>query len=763
MLFPLPLGPLTYLEPLSGGRVELGQRVAVPWHGGVKVGVAVAERNVDPGRGLELKHVLGALDAVVWLRPWAARAIDSVARSSGVPAGLVLATLALPGLAPDLDHQVRLHQDAPELLGAEVASDPTLAGAAPTGGWARPGEWMPADDVPAAALDVLRKQGLVDERLAERARTKRVLVPLHAADQGLSGKRADNQRAALALLWEVGFADSAAALARDAGVGESTVRSLVTKGYAGYAEIEVAAPAIVVPHEGERELPRVPELTVPPEGDGAVVGGTRLERLAAIAPRLDEDLELGRSVIVIAPEVAMAAAAAGALADRLPIQYLTGGSDEDSRRRAWQEVGEVGPVVVVGTFAALLAPVSELGRVVLLDAGSESYKLLSGARTHVAKVAQQVAQAAGAALTRADVAVTPEILHAVPEASRRALPLPDLRLHVADMRESANWPLHPDLQQTLRQVAERGRQAVVIAPRRGFSGAFGCRACGWAAPCPNCDLTLRYHLDDARLRCHQCGHDEPLPDTCPDCGNDQLEALKGAGTEWVASQLARLLPGTLLVRYDRDRKDDIAPLIAGEPGVIIGTTAALRLPVLPALSLMAVTSFEAHLYQADYRAEEEALRALLQFAELAPAKRTLLVVQSHAPGHAVLEALAADDTQAAVAALVERQLERRRRFGYPPFTSLAKLQFTAKERSAALQAASKAADSLLLAGASADEVLGPEAAPVERVRGRYAYHLLLKAADDTRMEALLAALPQRFAGVTVRSDVDPRMLGELID
>lgn len=756
VLFPLPLDALSYLEPLSGASIAVGRRVVVPWQGGVKVGVVVGERDVDPGRGLELRHVIGALDSGPWLMPWAVASLGVVARTAGVPAGLVLATLALPGFAPALEHLVRLRDEAAGLLAEAGLADG--ASGAP-----RPGEWVAAESVPAASLELLRRQGLVDERAVERSRMRRVLVPLREPDDDLTGARGANQKAALELLLELGSAESAAALARDAGVGESAVRTLVTKGYVGYTEVPVVPPAILIDSEAAPKLPGVPPAAVPPAAGGAVTGGRRLERLAAVQPLLAADLAAGRSALVIAPEVAQAAEAAGALARELPVQYLTGGFEEESRRRAWAELPELGPTVVVGTYAALLAPVAELGRVVLLDAASGSYKLLSGARTQVARVATQVALAADVPLVRTDVVVNPDLLHSLPAGSRRSLPLPDLRLHVADMRESSNWPLHPDLLLTLKQVAERERQAVVIAPRRGFSGAYGCRSCGWSAPCPNCDLTLRYHQRDHRLRCHQCGHEEGLPDVCPACGSAELEPLKGAGTEWVVSQLRKALPGVSVLRYDSDQRDDVSALVAGEPGVIVGTTAALRLPRLPNLSLLAVASFESHLFQADYRAEEEALRTLLQLAELAPKRRTLLLVQSFIPDHEVLAALGAEAREAAVEILVGRQTERRKRFGYPPFTTLAKVQFAGKERSAAREAAARAADALLLSGAHEGEVLGPEAAPVERLKGKFSFHLLLRSEDETRMEMLLAALPRRHAGATVRIDVDPRELGELLD
>lgn len=139
--------------------------------------------------------------------PWAVTSLGVVARAAGVPSGLVLATLALPGFAPELDHVVRLRDEAAALLAEAEVSDAALR-------VPEVGEWVPAESVPAATLELLRRQGLVDERVTERSRKRRVLVALRPPDAALAGARAANQRAALDLLLELGSADSAAALAR---------------------------------------------------------------------------------------------------------------------------------------------------------------------------------------------------------------------------------------------------------------------------------------------------------------------------------------------------------------------------------------------------------------------------------------------------------------------------------------------------------------------------------------------------------------------
>ncbi len=744
VLVPLPLEPLSYLPPSAGPTPAIGARVAVPWQGGARIGLVVGRREVAAGRGIELREAIDGLDRAPFVTPEGVDALLRIARRAAVPAGVALATLLPWGFRDPLRHRVR------PLAGADVP------------GLERDADWLEASTISLEHLDWLRAQGLVEEQVVRVRPTVRVLAPVAQVDEGLIGARRANQRTALERLWQLEGADSAAALARDADVPESAVRALVAKGYVAYREVEAPPPGLPRPSPDAPLPAPAPVDAVPPAGDGGILGGLRRQRLAALLPRLRNDLDDGRSVLVLAPEQARLNEAAEALAS-LPLFLLSGELDDEQRLRLFEELPSSGPVVVLGTYLALLAPLPRLGRVVVTEAASGSYKLQAGARLFVPDAAALLAEASGAALTLSDVVAGPDTLVRLPEGARRTLPLPRLRLHAADMGGSGNWPLHPDLLRLLKQVRERGRQAVLIAPRRGFSAALGCEACGWTAQCPNCDLSLRYHRQDGRLRCHQCGHEQAPPSACPSCGGTALAPLRGAGTQWVAERLVGMLDGFPVLRFDRDRRDDPEPLLRGEPGVVVGTTAVLRLPPLPALSLVALTLFDTHLALADFRAEEEALRMLLELGELSRQRRPLVLVQTYQPEHPVLTALAADPPDAAVEALVGRLLERRRRFAYPPFGALAKLQLAARDRSAASEAASALAEELRRRGAKEDEVLGPAPAPVARLKGRYAYQVLLRLPAGDRMEQILAGLPPRMGRARLRVDVDPRDVGELLE
>ena len=97
----------------------------------------------------------------------------------------------------------------------------------------------------------------------------------------------------------------------------------------------------------------------------------------------------------------------------------------------------------------------------------------------------------------------------------------------------------PAVEAMQRHLADDG-QVLVFINRRGYSPTLACTACGWIAPCRDCDARLTVHLGASRLRCHHCGADAPLPENCPQCGY----AVKhvGQGTERVEETLAKLFP-----------------------------------------------------------------------------------------------------------------------------------------------------------------------------------------------------------------------------
>ncbi len=706
--------------------------MVVPWQSGVRIGILVGFEPLRGGAGLELREALGALDTEPFLKDGALKVLERVAVYTCAPAGTVLANLLPTGLGVPLEHHVRA-------LGA--LAEPVSE------------SWQEAATVPLKQLELYRQQGLLEERVRVLPAKVQRLVPVREGDAALDGAARANQRRALTYLFELGQVDSAAALARAVAVPETAVRALVKKGYADYREVEAPPAPLTAVKPAVKSVVSATEkvncaFTVH-EPTLSVAGGTRAARVLSLLPLLKTDLAAGKSVLVLAPEQSYAQQAASLLAAHAPVHVLLGDTPDKERLRLWERCREPEPFVLVGSYLALLSPL-ELGRVVVLEEGSSAYKLNLGCRVFIPTAAHFLAAEAAVPLVLSDAFTTPETLGLVSPPARLEVPTAAPRVHVVDLR-AGGWPLSSDLVRVLKQVEARGRQAVLLAPRRGFSAALCCAACEHTLMCPNCDLPLRYHRERYLLRCHQCGHQGRAPDLCPNCGNPALGPTRAAGTQWIAAEVARVVPELLVKRFDSDKREDLSDLRDGVPGVLVATTACLRIPPLPNVSLVGVTLLDAFLSLGNFRAEEEAFRLLLNLGELAPDKRPLTLIQTFVPDSPLLEAY----THGSGAAFVQALLERRQSFNYPPFAALAKVQLSARDARTAESAANWLAGALQTAGATPEELLGPSAAPVARVKNRYSYQLFIRTHAETLPERLAPALAYRGAA-RLRLDIDPR-------
>ena len=722
-------------------------RVVVPWQGGIRIGVVAELVEVGVAAALELREAIAFLDETPWLLAPARRMLAAQAARTATPVGLALGTMVPVGLDIDLEHELRpLRGVAAEALGA--------AGAALT-----KGDWVDAGGFDHELLSTWREHGLVEERVRPRPRTERLLCSLRPAGADLVGRARSAQRAALAWLEEHGPIASAAELARAADVPPGAARALVAKGYAGYDEVEVPPPgppwAVADP---QAQAERAPET----EGEASRAlfhGGRRGERLAALVAEAVAAVRAGHQALVLVPEASAVEDVARALAVAVPTLALRADQPPEVRTVIWREAARATPLALVGTYPALTVAMSRLAQVHVWDAASRSHKLLAGTRSVACRDAEVLAEAARARLFWYDVLATAELRARRPQRVT-ALTYPSTRLVTSDMRASTTWPLGSDLIRVLRQVAERGRQAVVVVPRRGYAAGLACRSCGSPIMCPHCDLPLRWHAHRQRLLCHQCGHARPAPAGCAHCGGGELAPLPGAGTEWVAREVERVVGPCPVWQVDADHRPDLTPLSAGESGVVVGTTSVLRLPSPPVLSLLAFTLGDALYGHEDFRAEEQALRTMLQAAELGGERRPLLLVQTFTPDHPVWATLRSDDVSAAVAAFEQATSARRARFGYPPAAQWVRVQFSHRERNRAHVAAGAAAATLRTAGVPDAALLGPVATGVARMRDRYAVHLFLRATDEVGLSDWIQRLDRRPGdGVQVRVDVDPYDVG----
>jgi primosomal protein N' (replication factor Y) len=322
----------------------------------------------------------------------------------------------------------------------------------------------------------------------------------------------------------------------------------------------------------------------------------------------------------------------------------------------------------------------------------------------------------------------------------------------------------PPLLDAMHTTLARGEQTLLFLNRRGFASALHCLVCGEPAGCPECSVSLTLHRRRAALLCHHCGYARAARDaTCQACGRGALAAL-GVGTERVEAEIARFLPTARVGRLDRDtttrhgaHRRILEAWSAGRLDVLIGTQMVAKGHDVPGVTLVGVLLADVALGMPDFRAAERAFQLLTQVAGRAgrgdvPGR---VLVQTYRPGHHSLVAAAAHD----YASFAPAELAAREEVGYPPFVRLAvlRLEGADADRTAALAAA--LAVQARSGGVSSGVTLrGPAPAPLERLRGRYRWQLVMSSTST-------AALHHAVRGVQAawRTSPEARTIRLVVD
>ncbi len=476
-------------------------------------------------------------------------------------------------------------------------------------------------------------------------------------------------------------------------------------------------------------------------------------------------LAAGRTAIVLVPEIALTPQTVWRFRARFGdiVAVLHSALAPGERHDEWMRLRSGEARVCIGPRSAVLAPLDDIGLIVVDEEHESSYKHEGDPRYDARTVARERARAHGALLLLGSATPRPEsALEAARLRLRRRVdgrPLPSVR--VLDMRDR-HRPLHPETTIALADLRRAGGKAIVLLNRRGWSNFLSCRACGRVWLCPNCDVALVLHRDGRFVACHHCGHGEPVPARCDRCASVSV-ARHGAGTERIEHELREALGDEAfpVMRLDADsstlaqRAATLQRFAAAGSGVLVGTQMVAKGHDFPGVSLGVVIDADQTLRFPDFRAEERTFTLITQLAGRTGrgSDGGRVLVQTLAPEARPIGFAAQHDSDGFLA----DELRRRRALGYPPYASLIRVVCAAADE----EAARGIAHGLRLRLGPVDgAVLGP--APLFRLRGRARSQLVVKARDRRpAIEAVgraveLVAPDAARRGATVSVDVDPQ-------
>ena len=495
---------------------------------------------------------------------------------------------------------------------------------------------------------------------------------------------------------------------------------------------------------------------------------------------IDACLALGRSALLLVPEIALTPAVAGQFLNRFgdQVAILHSAFHDAERAEQWRRIRTGAATVVVGTRSGVFAPVRNLGLVVIDEEHDQSYKQQETPRYNGRDVAIVRAQEAGAVALLGSATPSLESRYNAERGKYRRIELPerierrplpdveviDMRQEFLETRKLATFSRR--LVESIRERLERGQQTMLLLNRRGFSSFVACRSCGERVQCVNCAVTLTYHRRDRRMLCHYCNYAQKVPTVCPKCGSEYLHFI-GTGSEKVEEELHRDFPEARIARMDRDTvsgkrhfESILHDFREGNYDILVGTQMIAKGHDIPNVTLVGIVSADVGLGLPDFRAAERTFQLLTQAAGRAGRGDLpgIVLIQTINPEHYAVR-FASEQNYAGFYA---KEIQFRKMMRYPPFSALANVLVRSPKQEDAL-AMSAALGRMLDPAPEGLKVLGPAEAPVPKLKAEFRYQLLLKAANRQRLNEVLREI-QRFAaaakwGATALViDVDPLTL-----
>lgn len=486
-------------------------------------------------------------------------------------------------------------------------------------------------------------------------------------------------------------------------------------------------------------------------------------------------LERGKQVLILIPEIALTQAFLERFHDRFGAKPAEWHSDVSPRMRekVWRQTAEGQVRVVAGARSSLFLPFKELGLIVVDEEHDPAYKQedrvfynardMAVVRAHIGGFPVLLASATPSVESRVNAVQGRYGRVALPERYAEAA-LPDLKS--IDMRRhppARGVFLSPILLGHMRDTLGRDEQSLLFLNRRGYAPLTLCRVCGHRFQCPDCSTWLVEHRFRGQLVCHHCGHNEPRPEACPECGAlDHLVAC-GPGVERIAEEVVAHFPDARTIMLSSDLlggtkrlRLELEAIAKGEADIVIGTQLVAKGHNFPNMTLVGVVDADLGLANGDPRAAERTFQLLSQVTGRAgrTGKKSLGLLQTYQPDHPVMRAIVSGDAKS----FYEREIAERERTGMPPFGRLAGVIVSAATRAEAegharglRRAAPQAADIF---------VLGPAEAPLALIGGRHRFRLLVHGERRADMQSFVRKMlmdgPKARGSVRVSVDIDPQ-------
>jgi len=537
--------------------------------------------------------------------------------------------------------------------------------------------------------------------------------------------------------------------------------------------------------EQRRAIDRIVELARAGEFRAAVLFGISGSGKTEVYIRaVRAVLEMNKQAIILVPEIALTTQMVIRLTSRFrDVAVIHSGLTGVQRSLTFAAIERGEKRVVIGTRSAVFAPCPDLGMIVVDEEQESSYKNLQSPRFHTRDVAIKRAQMLAIPIVLGSATPSLETWQNCDrlahferiELPRRVsgLPMPEVDfvdMQIEGQQRKGIHLLSRRMEKCLTETLDAGQQAILLLNRRGYANYLVCARCRTPIVCQNCRTNMVFHQTTGKAICHHCSAGMTVPKRCGDitCGGTLIRF--GMGTQRVEEEVKTKFPDVRAARADSDtmthaRHYDhlVRDFESGEIVILIGTQMIAKGLDFPNVSFVGVVNADTSLAVPDFRAAERTFQLVTQVAGRAGRADVggRVIIQSFMGLSPAIRCAANHD----FAGFADHELPIRRRLAWPPFSRLARVIVTHRQDSTARSRAKELAEAIRQHitdhNLSAD-VLGPQTAPLSRLRNQYRYDFLIRAANTSRLMNVLdhlrhhKTLTPNTKNTTI--DVDPASL-----
>ncbi len=499
---------------------------------------------------------------------------------------------------------------------------------------------------------------------------------------------------------------------------------------------------------------------------------------------IDEAIKTDSGIIVMIPEISLTPQLLSIFYERYgnKVAVLHSGLSLGQRLDEWKRIKRGEAQIAIGTRSAVFAPFEKIGLIIIDEEQEHTYKSEMIPRYHAREVASyRIGQHKGLLLLSS---ATPSIdtytkakkgvysLFKLSERYGNAV-LPSVETidttYQSDMvLENVSKKLADEIKSNL----DNGKQSILLLNRRGYNTYVSCTECGTVATCPNCSISMTYHIKNDRLMCHYCGYSLPYSKKCSNCNNDSLKFV-GAGTQKLEEELSLIVPNARVLRMDTDTtnsrysyEENFSSFGKGEYDILVGTQMVAKGLNFENVTLVGVLSVDQMLFNDDYKSGERAFDLITQVVGRSG--------RGKSPGKAYIQTSFPDSEIICLAkeqdyeSFYDIEIEMRKQMAYPPFCDLCVVGFSGDREYSVNTSANEFLNYLKNTHSNLYSdlkiiVLGPIAPRISKVGGKFRNRIIIKCRNNKQFREMISNILKEFAKnnknkVNIYVDINPESI-----